>query len=140
MSTLTRMNRYLKKLSKLLRNVTRAAKKGFNGVTRSMKKIIHRGGNPNAVPAPLPAPLPAPTAAPVAKLPRRHRKKKGAFRRVTNAVRRVGKGFRNALTRVFTKKAKHRRNKKAVVQRGSSENISTSSGATSSGIPPAPPL
>lgn len=134
------MNRYLKGVSKLLRNVTRAAKKGMKGITRSMKKLIHRGGNPNAVPAPPPAPAPAPVPN-VPKPPRRHRKKKGALRRVTNVVRRVGKGFRNALTRVFTKKAKHRRrNKKSVVQRGSSENTSSSSGASVPGVPPAPPL
>lgn len=131
------MDRYLKKLSKVLRNVTRAAKKGFTGATRSMKKLIHRGGNPDAVSGAAPA-VPAPN---VSKPPRRHRKQKGTLRRVTNAVRRVGKGFRNAITRVFTKKAKHRRrNKKAVVQRGSSENISSPSGASIPGVPPAPPL
>jgi len=139
------MNRYLKKVSTLLRSLTRTAKKGVRGATRHIKKVFHRGGNPNAVAAPAaaaaanaPVAPAAPANAPVAKPPRKSRKPKGPLRRVTNAVRRVGKGFRNALTRVFSKKSKHRRKK--VLQRGSSENMSKSSGANSPGIPPAPPV
>jgi hypothetical protein len=118
----------------MLRSVTRAAKKGVNGITRSMKKIIHRGGDPTAVPGAAPA-APPPS--------RKRRKAKGALRRVTNAVRRVGKRFRNTLTSVFSTQRKHRsRRKKGPLQKGSSEEtVVSSSGAVSSpGIPPAPPV
>jgi hypothetical protein len=134
------MKRVLNKLKKLARNVTRRAKKGFRNVTRAAKKFMHRGGNPNAT---------APVVAPR----KRYRKRaKGPLRRVTNAVRRVGKKFRNTLSQVFSRKTKRRRSRRRV-QKGSSENIpvnavqSQDSGpskngipATSPGIPPAPPL
>jgi len=139
------MKAQLKKLSKMLRRASKRAKKGVRSVTRRVKKFFSRGGDPNAAPAPATnaAPAPAPNVAPAPKpRSRKHRKSKGPFRRVTNVVRRVGKRFRNTLTRVFSKKTKHRRrNKKAPVQQGSSENmpVTNATPVTSPGVPaPAP--
>ena len=129
------MKRYIKNIAKAFRKVSRNAKKGLRGATRKMKKIFHRGGNPVAV-----AP-PAPAVVPVMKpLSKRRRKSKGAIRRVTNAVRHVGKRVRNTITGIFSKKSKGtRRNKKRRVQMGSSENVlPLSMQPASNGIMPAP--
>ena len=113
------MKKQMKNLSGLFRRASRAAKKGVRNATRRVRKFFSRGGAPNVIP-----PGPVPTEAVNAKpRSRRHRKRKGAFRRVTNAVRRVGKGIRNTLKRVFSKKTKHRRRtKKSGVQQGSAKN------------------
>lgn len=139
------MKSFMNKARNVLKRATRGAKKGIRNVTRRVKRLFHRGGNPNATPTP--AAAPAPAAAPPTPKTKKHRKaKKGAFRRVTNAVRRVGKRFRNTLRQVFSKKRKHRRNKKPRVQRGSSETVPVNGvpvnavPAPSPGIPPAPPL
>ena len=132
------MKAQLKKLSKLLRGATRGAKKGILNASRRVKKFFSRGGARNATGAKTRS--------------RRRRKAKGPLRRISNAVRRVGKGFRNTLKRVFSKKTKQRRrNKKAGVQKGSSENepapalsngleLTNGMPANSPGIPPAPPV
>ena len=125
------MKKQLKKLSGLFRRASRAAKKGVRNATRRVRKFFSRGGAPNVTPA-----GPVPTEAVNAKpRSRRHRKRKGALRRVTNAVRRVGKGIRNTLTRVFSKKTKHRRRtKKSNRQQGSATNTSATN--TSAMNPP----
>jgi hypothetical protein len=132
------MKAQIKKLSKMLRGVTRGAKKGIRNASRRVKKFFSRGGARNATGAKTRS--------------RRYRKAKGPLRRISNAVRRVGKGFRNTLKRVFSKKTKQRRrNKKARLQKGSSENapapalsnglgLTNGMSANSPGIPPAPPV
>jgi hypothetical protein len=131
----------LKTFKKLVRNASRRVKKGVRNATRAAKKIFHRGGDPNATPPPPPpppAPTPAPTPAPAPKK-RRRSKSKGALRRVTNAVRNVGKRFRNTISSVFSKKTKRRRSKGSV-QKGSSETPPKNAvPPTSPGTPAAPP-
>ena len=129
------MKRYIKNIAKAFRKVSRNAKKGLRGATRKMKKIFHRGGNSVAVSPPAPAVVPV-----MKPLSKRRRKSKGAIRRVTNAVRHVGKRVRNTITGIFSKKSKGtRRNKKRRVQMGSSENVLPPSGQpAANGIMPYP--
>jgi hypothetical protein len=120
------MKKFLKKVSKFLRRATRSARKNLGRATRNARKIF-RGGNPNAppanatpapvppanatpAPAPVPAPVPVPVPVPVAAPRKRRRKaKKGAFGRVRNTVRKIGKKFRNVINRVFSRKSKDKR-------------------------------
>lgn len=72
--------------------VRRAAKTAKKGIRNATRRLKMRGGA-----------------------------KKGAFRRMTNAVRSVGKGFRNSVRRVLSKKTKKARRKRKSLQRGSAE-------------------
>lgn len=89
------MKNQLKKLSKMVRSATRNAKKAVSGATRRVKKFFSRGGA----------------------------RKKGALRRVTNAISNVGKRIRNTVRGVFSKKNKKRSKKRLVAQRGSAEFV-----------------
>lgn len=139
-------------MKKFLKRVSRGIRKGLRNTTRRLKKLF-RGGANSPAPAVPPAPPGSPSStqpvnaatpapAPTPKSRRHRRAKKGIIRRATNAVRRVGKKFRNTMASVFSRKSKKSRRRRRV-QRGSSENAvqmpSGSIPATSPGIPPAPP-
>ena len=136
-------------MKKFLKRVSRGIRKGLRNTTRRFKKIFRGGANAPPVVPPAPPgspsstqPLNAATPTPAPKSRRHRRAKRGIIRRATNAVRRVGKRFRNTMVSVFSRKSKKSRRRRRV-QRGSSENAvqlpSGSIPATSPGIPPAPP-
>jgi hypothetical protein len=85
----------MKGLKSLLRRATRSLKKGVRGATRRVRKFFGRGGR---------------------------RPTKGPLRRVTNAIRKVGKKFRNSVHRVFGHKKKTRQRR---AQKGAAERAST---------------
>jgi len=102
------MKNQLKKLSKMMRRATRSAKKAVRGATRRVRKFFSRGGA---------------------------RKKKGALRRVTNAISHVGKRIRNTVRGVFSKKNKKRSKKRLVAQHGSAEFVPVPTAANAAPVP-----